>query len=507
MSDDRLSGTQQENLLTLLCFDDAHCKIARAALTPQLFDSSIFREVAGIAIDFIDQYGEAVKEHLPDHLEDILKGDDTRKAASYKRLLDNLFLSKDSINATYVLHSLQEFVRGQTFKSGLVKAVEAMEDGNQAAAEKAMQEALAKQVVSFNPGLKLSDPKQARALMSGDLNEPGFDLGIKELDRRGIIPRRKELFLLIAPRGRGKSWFLIYCAKMALLQRWKVVIITLEMSEKRYGARMVQAFHSVTEWESEVRLAQLVKNRDGSLEDVLYEEVQRMSLNDPDSRAKLTDRVVRDFSRRPPFYIKQFPNQGVTIADIDAFLDQLERFEGFTADAIILDYPDLVKHDAKNKRVELGRIVEEFRGVGVKRNAACIAVSQGNRDAEEATTVTGGMVAEDISKLATVDVCLTQSKTDMEERLGLARILVEKARNQKDGFSLLITQSYDIGQWCLDSMMLHSDDYWGIMSEKRNSERRRHRPDEEEAEAQRPRRRSEEQEEKRPPPRKRIARK
>ena len=484
--DERLSGALQENLLTLLCFDDAHCKIARAALTPQLFESSVFREVAGIAIAFIDQYGEAVKEHLPDHLEDILKGDDARKAASYKRLLDNLFLSKDSLNPQYVISQLQAFVRGQTFKSGLVSAVEAMEDGNIQAAEVAMQKALSKQIISFDPGLNLKDAAQMGALLDGDLNEPGFDLGIPELDRLGIIPRRKNLFMMIAPRGRGKSWFITHCSKMALLQRWSVVIITLEMSQKRYAARTIQTFFSVSERESSVRLAQLVKNKDGSLDDVLYEEVERLSLGNSDDRGTLRKKIIRDFSRRKPIYIKQFPNGSATMADIEAYLDQLERFEGFIPDLICLDYPDLVKHDLKNKRVELGRIVEEFRGMGVRRNAACIAVSQGNRDAEGATTVTGEMVAEDISKLATVDVCLTQSKTDMEARLGLARILVEKARDQRDGFSVLITQAYAIGQWCLDSVPLKAHDYWEMMKDK-GKERTRHRVDEEEEKERAPR--------------------
>jgi hypothetical protein len=128
-NEERLSGAMQENLLTLLCFDDAHCKLVRAGLTPHLFESSVFREVAGIAIDFIDQYGEAVKDHLPDHLEGVLNGDDHRKASSYKRLLNNLFQARDAVNADYVVSQLHAFVRQQTIKSGLIKAVEAIDGG------------------------------------------------------------------------------------------------------------------------------------------------------------------------------------------------------------------------------------------------------------------------------------------------------------------------------------------------------------------------------------------
>jgi hypothetical protein len=166
---------------------------------------------------------------------------------------------------------------------------------------------------------------------------------------------------------------------------------------------------------------------------------------------------------------------------LEAYLDQLERFQNFVPDAIFLDYPDLMKHDSKNKRIELGELIERFRGVCAARNAAGITVSQGNRDAETAQTVTGGMVAEDISKLATVDACLTLSRTEMEEKLGLARILVEKARDQKDGMSILITQAYALGQFALDSTMLHGD-YWDVIGGQGGGERRRHRPDDEEEE-------------------------
>ena len=57
---ERISGALQENILSLLCFDDKNCKMVRSGLTVQLFESSVYREVAGHAIDFIDAYGEAI---------------------------------------------------------------------------------------------------------------------------------------------------------------------------------------------------------------------------------------------------------------------------------------------------------------------------------------------------------------------------------------------------------------------------------------------------------------
>lgn len=462
--DERLSGALQENILSLLCFDDLNCKLVRAAVSPQLFESSVFREVAKHAIDFIDQYGEAIKDHLPDHLEDILKGDDARKAKTYERLLENLYASKDSVNGEYVISQLHKFVRLQNFKSALVQAVERVEDGDIDGAEVVMQKGMVNQAVVFEPGLSLSSPKDIQALME-DSEEEGFPLGIDELDRLGIMPRRKELLFFLAPRGKGKSWFITHAVKHALLARWSVVIITLEMSEKSYGVRMIQSFFSISRSKAEVTVSRLSRDRDGNLEDILQERIERMTLSDPDIKSKVIGRAGREFNRRPKFRIKQFPMRSLTIQGLEAYLDGLERFENFTPDLVCIDYPALMAIDAKNLRLEYGHIVESIRGLATKRNMATIVVGQGNRESETAATVTGDMAAEDISLLATADVFLTYSQTASEYVLGLARLFVEKSRTTEAKMSVLLTQAYAIGQFCLDSIRIKSA-YWTMMQGK-----------------------------------------
>jgi hypothetical protein len=121
----------------------------------------------------------------------------------------------------------------------------------------------------------------------------------------------------------------------------------------------------------------------------------------------------------------------------------------------------------------------------VRRNAAGIVVSQGNRESEEATTVRGGMVAKDISKLATVDVMLTYSQTDAEYELGLARLLAEKARNEKARMMLLLSQAYDIGQFVMDSVRIKAESYFDDIL----GGRRRRRDDDDDADNAPPRRR------------------
>jgi replicative DNA helicase len=480
-NDERLSGTLQENILSVLCFDDKFCKLVCATVSPKLFESTVFREVAGHAMDYIEQYGEPIKEHLPDHLESILMGDDARKASTYKRLLDNLFLSKDGVNGAYVVQQLHKFVRQQNIKSGLAEAIEAVNDGRIDDAELAMQKSLNTQAVAFEPGLRLDNVDDLGAILD-DPEEEGFDMGIPMLDERGIIPRRKELYMLMAPRGKGKSWFLTHCAKQALKSRWSVLIVTLEMSERRYAARMLQSLFSISRREGSVLVTRFSKDRDGDLQSFIEEKIERPSMKDEDIRAFLMRKAKSQFMKRKRLVIKAFSTKRLTIPMLNAYLDGLQRFENFTPDAVIIDYPDLFAMDAKaQKRDEVGRIVEELRGIGNDRNAAMITVTQGNRESEKATTVTGDMVAEDISKLATADVLLTLSQTAAEYALGLARLFVEKVRNEEGKMTALITQAYAIGQFCLDSVRL-SIDYWEMMKDRgeRNGRRRKRSDDDEE---------------------------
>jgi replicative DNA helicase len=465
----------------VLCFDDKFCKLVCASVSPKLFESTVFREVAGHAMDYIEQYGEPIKEHLPDHLESILDGDDARKASTYKRLLDNLFLSKDSVNGAYVVQQLHKFVRQQNLKSGLAEAIEAMNDGRIEDAEVAMQKSLNTQATSFEMGLRLDTMEDIGAILD-EPEEEGFELGIPMLDEAGIIPRRKELYMLMAPRGKGKSWFLTHCAKQALKSRWSVLIVSLEMSERRYAARMLQSLFSISRRQGQVRVTEFSKDRDGGLQALIEEKLERPSMKDDDIRAFLTRKAKSGFMKRRRLVIKAFPTKSLTVAKFIAYLDGLQRFENFTPDAILVDYPDLFAMDPKaQKRDEVGRIVEELRGVADARNAALITVTQGNRESEKATTVTGDMIAEDISKLATADVLLTLSQTAAEYALGLARLFVEKVRNEEGKMTALITQAYAIGQFCLDSVRLASE-YWEMMKERgeRNGRRRRREEDDDE---------------------------
>jgi replicative DNA helicase len=464
--DDRLSGALQENVLTLLCFSPLYCQVIRLAVKPQLFESAVFREVAGIAIDFIDQFREPVADHLADQLEGILEGEDQRKASVYRKLLDNMFAAKDTINGEYVKGQLQRFVRLQNFKSGIAQAVELADDGKIDEAENVMTKSMSSSIVSFDGGTNLGDASQATAFLDSD--DKPLLTGIECLDHFGVGPARKTLFTVMAPLNRGKSWWLMHLGKWALIQRHSVLHITLEMSEQKTAARYLQAFFSITKHQGQIRVPTLTRNH-GEVVDVDYDSLTRPSYADPNIRSLLNSRIAREFRRRPKMKIKEFPTGQLTIPALNAYLDNLERFEKWTPDVVIIDSANLMKLDAKNLRQEMGANTIALRGIGVERNIAMVTASQTNREGINARVIDENHMSEDVSGGFTSDTVCTYNQTPTEHAMGLARIFVSKHRDDAARMMALITQSYAMGQFCLDSSPLMPE-YWNMIGGAPNQE-------------------------------------
>ena len=131
MSDDKIDGALQENILTLVCFDDEAAPFIVNSVDVGLFESDIYKDIAQQAIEYYHQFKEAPKDHLPDLLEEKLDPDkDERRADLYKKIIVNLYEFKENINRKYVLSKVEQFVRQQRLKGAVVDAVNSIKNGD-----------------------------------------------------------------------------------------------------------------------------------------------------------------------------------------------------------------------------------------------------------------------------------------------------------------------------------------------------------------------------------------
>ena len=210
MSDEALSNILQENLLTLLCFDDKHAQIIRGLVPEDSFEG-LYREMAKTVYGYIDTQKEAPKGHLPDLFDTIIeKGD--KKANQYINTLKHLNTTSKDVNAEYVMQRLGQFIRMQTLKSAVMEMIEVFQSNrvdpeSLDRLESVMAGAMKQRLEVFDPGISLAD--KDRSLRYLDTSEEDvFYTGIKELDAARLGPMRKGLHLFIGLKKSGKTWWL-----------------------------------------------------------------------------------------------------------------------------------------------------------------------------------------------------------------------------------------------------------------------------------------------------------
>ena len=457
MPDDFLTGSLQESLLTLLAFDDNHGRQVIGLLDLKYFDRP-YRDLAEKIIDFRGRFKRPPGvEHLDDLFDTMLESGDKDRRALVKDMLQSMVRQSHGLNAEFVASRVKDFIRRQTLKDALVRGGERIGQGGDGAEDDVsaiLEKALKQRSEAMDLGTRLGDIDSAL----GFLDHPSetFSWGIKEFDKRGLGPTRKELLLYIAARKRGKSWAMAHLGKEAMLvDKVRVLHLSLEMGEAKVSQRYLQSIFGVAKRPDRNLITRLEMDEFGHVAQLVPgHQVPRLHLQDPDIRSKLAKRMRQSGTRFGNLIIKAFPSGALTMSKLQSYLDYLDARENFTPDLMIVDYPDLFQIDPKNLRTETGRVYVGLRGVADERNMAVVAPSQGNRDATNAREVDETNVAEDISKVATADTVISYSQTKAEKKLKLARLTVTNARNDEDGFSVLISQNYAVGQFCLQSAMI-----------------------------------------------------
>lgn len=459
---DLASNVLQENILTLAAFSDEHAPIIRGSVEPALF-GGLYREIVVRIYTYIDKHKKAPGEHIADILDDKLNSERKQEARLYDDIITSMHQIKDDLNPDYVLSQLESFVKRQNLRSVAVDLAKQLSLDTPESLEKADELIRSVQSINLNvfqPGIRLSDPKQA--LRFFDETAEAFPTGIPELDKFGFGPTRGELYMAIAGTKMGKSWLLTHLGKVAIIHQLKVSHVTLEMSDIKVSQRYMQSLFGLAKRKETYYRTKFITDKLGKIKS--FDEIRiepRIALEDPKARSQLEKKIKR-FHKKilDKIIIKQFPTGQLTINQLNAYLDNLEVSERFSPDIIIVDYPDIMKLDPANVRFELDRIYTGLRGIAVERNAAMVVVSQSHRASAKSRKVGLENIAEAWSKNYHADCILTYSQTEQERALGLARLFVAGGRNDIDQLTIAISQNYATGQYALSSALMDKDAYW-----------------------------------------------
>ena len=317
----------------------------------------------------------------------------------------------------FFLDLIEKFAQRAAMKDAITNSIALLKDDRMGDIEILVREALS---INRNVDLGQAYFKGVLDRFERSLNENSgnrhplvFDTLNRELEG-GLSA--KELAMVVAPPGVGKSLYLVNQGVQALMQNKKVLYISLEMSEDKIAAR----FDSVM-----TLIAQ--KNLKGSL--------------------GLLQKRLGLFNEKFPkgqLMIKEVPTGLANINDIRSLLVQLHNYEEFIPDVILIDYLELLRptRDGLAEYQAQQRISEELRGLAVESEVLVWTATQTNRQGRAVKLITDSELADAYGKIRTCDYAISLNQTEEEFDEGQMRCYVMKSRNGKQRFVVPLAIDY-----------------------------------------------------------------
>jgi replicative DNA helicase len=398
---DTLSGygkNFQESVARLMMQDRPFCDQIEEVLELEFFDSSYLRAFVEIVIDYREKYGQ--HPHFATLETEIKKGNKKYDGAVNKQLRDFLarIRSDDVSDKQYIKDQAIDFCKKQCLKKAILESAVLVKKGNYDSITKIINDALSRgndQNFGHDWFMDVDERyiKQSRKPITTGWHR------MDEIAKGGL--GAKELAVVIAPTGAGKSMVLVHLGAQALMLGKKVVHYTLELADTIVGLRYDSCL-------SKVDLRDIMDSKE-----IVKEKIQ-------DIPGKLI--------------IKEYPTKSASTKSIKHHLEKLKK-QGILPDMVIVDYADLlrpVSHSAE-KRHDLESIYEELRGMATEFNCAFVTASQTNRGGLNAEVITMESISEAFNKCFVADFIFSLSRTPQDKQANSGRIFIAKNRNGPDG--------------------------------------------------------------------------
>jgi replicative DNA helicase len=355
-------------------------------------------------------------------VEDIRKeiGDNGKISDYVEELEDINAISPESIeNKEYVLDLVEDFAKKEALKSAIKDSIIHLKNENYGAIEGNIPSVSRQVDVGQNYFGSVSD-RFKRLYEMPEKDRDIFKSMIPTLNRaiEGGL-QRKEIAMVVAPPGVGKSLFLANQCVQSMMENRKVLYISLEMSEDRVAQRLDS-------------IASLIP--------------QRKMKTDPTSLIKVKERlnVFKKKFADGDLVIKELPCGVTTVHGIRALLSILRNHERFEPDVIIVDYIGLLKAGDKGmaKYEAMEQIVSDLRGIAQENNCVVWTATQTNRQGRNVRLITDSELGDSYGQVRPVDLALSLNQTREEYEEGQMRLYAMKVRNGRAFFTVPLNINY-----------------------------------------------------------------
>ena len=388
----------QENVAQLILEDRPFCDQIEEVLDLDFFDSAYIRAFVSIILEYRKKYGS--HPHSATLATEVKKGNKDFDRAVNKQVRDFVtrMASGEVKDRQYVKDQAIDFCKKQCLKKAILESATLVKKGDYDSITKIINEALSRgNDQNFGHDWYV-DIDQRYIKKSRKPITTGWQR-IDEITKGGI--GSKELAVVIAPTGAGKSMVLVHLGCQALMLGKKVVHYTLELADTVVGIRYDSCL-------SKVGLREIMDSKE-----IVKEKIK-------DIPGKLI--------------IKEYPTKSASTKSLKNHLEKLRK-QNIMPDVVIVDYADLLRPitHGSEKRHDLESIYEELRGMATEFDCAFITASQTNRGGLNAEVITMESISEAFNKCFVADFIFSLSRTPQDKQANSGRIFIAKNRNGPDG--------------------------------------------------------------------------
>mgnify|MGYP003632433081 FL=1 len=413
-----LSDNIQRGIIYLSKSDPHFLTQAMPMVKAEYFEYPSHQKMYKIIVDYYLKYKKLPSDDFI--LEDVKQVKTSNELFSDYRDELNLIntLDENSLNnEDYLLDLVEGFAKEQSLKDAIIRSAEMVKAKKYSEIEPIMRDAM---TVSRNVDLGLdyfSDIGERWDRLNSDKHNAEHRTIFESLNdalEGGLAS--KELAMVVAPPGVGKSLYLANQAVRSCLDGSNVLYISLEMSEDRVAQRLDSIF-------SRIRQDQL-KNR---CED-LKERLEQVTATVPD---------------RGQLKIKEFPTKRAGINQVRAYLNQLNNYENFIPDVIIVDYLELLATETDMAEYQAQeRLAQELRGLAIEHKCLVWTATQTNREGRKVRLITDTELADSYGKTRVCDLVMSINQDEEEFDKGKSRVYIIKSRNGRARFIIPAKMDY-----------------------------------------------------------------
>tara|TARA_R110000824_G_scaffold89748_2_gene219769 strand:+ start:460 stop:1815 length:1356 start_codon:yes stop_codon:yes gene_type:complete len=394
----RFGTSFQENLCQIILEDRPFCDQIEEVLKIEFLELRYLQVFVKTIFNYRIRYGT---HPTYDITATMLKSDLRGENEAIKKQVRDYFtriMSGEVKGTEFIKDRSLDFCRKQVLKGAMMKSITLLKTSSFDEIQKIIDDAL-KLGTDNNFGHDfLKDFEQRFLIQARDPISTGWKR-LDEIAKGGL--GKKELGVVIAPTGAGKSMVLACMGTNALKEGKTVIHYTLELADKVVGMRYDCCISGVS--------------------------LQDHKLN----KEKIFD-VVSEIDGH--LIIKEYPTKSASTATIKNHIEKLKK-RGIEPDMILVDYADLLRpiRHTSEKRHDLENIYEELRAIAQVYDCPVWTASQTNRSGLNAEVITMEAISEAFNKCFVADFIFSLSRTIQDKNANTGRVFVAKNRNGPDG--------------------------------------------------------------------------